>query len=255
MLLSSRPANLPLPDRDYCLFLDFDGTLVDLAPRPEDVSRDEALVTLLEETSRRLHGALAVVSGRQIDAIDALLAPLRIPVAGVHGYERRSANGVLYRPTPDPARLAALRERLAEFVASHPGLLLEDKSVALAVHYRMAPFLAARVAEYVQGLGAICGDEFELQEGNSVLEIKPATHDKAIAVEAFLQETPFAGRTPIFIGDDMTDSDGFAAVERHEGMAIAVGTRVSTPWRLRDPAAVRAWLADFNRMSVRIHEH
>jgi trehalose 6-phosphate phosphatase len=255
MLPSSHPANLPLPDRDYCLFLDFDGTLVDLAPRPEEVARDAALVALLGETSGRLQGALAVVSGRQIDAIDALLAPLRIPVAGVHGYERRSAAGVLYRPTPDAVRLAALREKLTEFVAEHPGLLLEDKSVALAVHYRMAPFLAPRVVEYVQGLSVICGDELEVQEGNSVLEIKPATHDKAVAVEAFLQEPPFAGRTPIFIGDDITDSDGFAAVERHAGIAIAVGTRVSTPWRLQDPAAVRAWLADFNRMSVRAREY
>lgn len=251
MLLSSLPASLPLPDRDFCLFLDFDGTLVDLAPRPEDIQRDEALVALLQKTTLCLAGAVAIVSGRQIEALDTLIAPLLLPVAGIHGYERRSADGVLYRPTPDAPRLAVLRERLAAFVAAHAGLLLEDKQFALAVHYRGVPYLAEQVREFMQGLNVACGSDFELQEGNAVVEIKPATHDKATAVEAFMQEAPFAGRTPIFIGDDITDSDGFAAVERHGGMAIAVGNRVNTPWRLRDPAGVRAWIEDFNRMSVR----
>ena len=100
MLLSSLPASLPLPDRDFCLFLDFDGTLVDLAPRPEDIQRDEALVALLQKTTLCLAGAVAIVSGRQIEALDTLIAPLLLPVAGIHGYERRSADGVLYRRLP-----------------------------------------------------------------------------------------------------------------------------------------------------------
>jgi trehalose 6-phosphate phosphatase len=254
MLLSSRPASLPAPDRDYCLFLDFDGTLVDLMPRPDDVSRDAALVSLLDTTARNLAGAMAIVSGRQIDAIDALIAPLELPIAGVHGYERRAADGVVYRPTPDMDRLSVLRDWLQRFVAGHAGLLLEDKVSALAVHYRNAPFLGEEVRQRLMGLKSVYGDEFELIEGSAVVEIKPATHSKATAVEAYMQEAPFAGRTPIYIGDDTTDCDGFVAVERHEGMAIAVGTRVSTPWRLRDPSEVRSWLADFNRMSVRALE-
>ncbi len=255
MMLSSFPATLPPPDRDYCLFLDFDGTLVNLENAPGDVARDAALVSLLQATAQGLGGAVAIVSGRPIDAIDALVAPLSMPVAGVHGFERRAANGIIYRPTPDLARIAVLRGRLQEFVAENPGLLLEDKTAALAVHYRNAPFLAERVREYLQSLQLLFGSEFELLEGSAVIEIKPAVHNKATAVEAFMQEAPFAGRIPIYIGDDTTDCDGFVAVERLEGMAIAVGTRVSTPWRLRDPAAVRAWLVDFNNMSVRSAEN
>jgi trehalose 6-phosphate phosphatase len=254
MQLSSLPARLPPPDRDYCLFLDFDGTLIDLEPRPQDVLRDEALVSLLDRTTRGLAGAMAIVSGRQIDAVDALIAPLRIPVAGVHGYERRGADGVVYRPTPDTARLAVVREYLEAFVGTHPGLLLEDKAAALAVHFRNAPFMAERVREHLLGMKTLYGDQFELLEGSQVLEIKPAIHNKATAVEAYMQEAPFVGRTPIYIGDDTTDCDGFVAVERYQGMAIAVGSRVSTPFRLRDPAAVRTWLVDFNHMSVRATE-
>jgi trehalose 6-phosphate phosphatase len=249
--LSSHPASLPPPDKDYCLFLDFDGTLVNLAGRPDDVRCDGALLSLLDRTTQVLSGAVAIISGRQIAAIDALIAPLRMPVAGVHGFERRAADGVVYRPTPHASRLVEVRERLAQFVAGHPGLLLEDKTLALAVHFRNAPHLAGQVREYMQGLNALYGDELELLEGSSVLEVKPATHSKATAVEAFMQEEPFAGRIPIYIGDDTTDYDGFVAVGRHEGMAIAVGTLVSTPWRLRDPSAVRSWLEDFNHMSVR----
>jgi trehalose 6-phosphate phosphatase len=251
MLLSSIPASLPSPDRDYCLFLDFDGTLMNLEAGPDDVQRDEALVRLLGETTRRLAGAVAIVSGRRIDAVDALIAPLRMPVAGVHGYERRAADGVVYRPTPDLGRLAVLRERLDAFAGRHPGLLLEDKGAALAVHYRKVPYLGAQVLEYLSGMKPHFGDQFELLEGSEVVEIKPAVHNKATAVEAYMQEFPFAGRSPIYIGDDTTDCDGFMAVERHQGMAIAVGSRVATPFRLRDPAAVRAWLEDFNHMSVR----
>lgn len=254
MQLSSQPACLPPPDRDYCLFLDFDGTLVNLESRPDDVRCDEALISLLDRTTQGLSGAVAIISGRQIEAVDALIAPLRIAVAGVHGFERRAADGIVYRPTPHAGRLGMLRQRLVQFVAGHPGLLLEDKALALAVHFRNAPHLAGIVREYMQGLNALYGDELELLDGSSVLEVKPATHSKATAVEAFMQEEPFAGRTPIYIGDDTTDYDGFVAVVRHEGMAIGVGSMVSAPWRLRDPSAVRLWLEDFNQMSVRTAE-
>jgi trehalose 6-phosphate phosphatase len=187
--------------------------------------------------------------------MDRLLAPLRIATAGIHGYERRSADGSLFRPTPDAARLAGLRDLIRMFVAERPGLLLEEKSAGLAVHFRRVPYLEPAVRAHLVDHATSLGSSFELLEGDSVIEIKPATHSKATAVEAFMQEAPFAGRSPIYIGDDNTDYDGFAAVARHDGMAIAVGSRVSTPWRLRDPAAVRAWLTDFNNMSARAPEH
>ncbi len=251
MLLSSRPPPIPPAENRYCLFLDFDGTLVDFAESPGAVVCDSSLVALLADSWRLLDGALAIVSGRQIHAIDTLIAPLRAPVAGLHGFERRGANGITYRPTSDGARLDSLRDRLLAFVEQRPGMLLEDKTAALAVHFRNVPHLGSSTSDFMLGLKRDLGDDFELLEGDAVIEIKPATHNKATAVEAYMQEAPFAGRVPIYIGDDITDSDGFVAVERHQGMAIGVGNRVLTPWRLRDPAAVRAWLLDFNTHCVR----
>lgn len=255
MTLASRPPPVPPCDQLYCLFLDFDGTLIEFAPTPEEVQPDASLVALLTETCSLLGGALAIVSGRSVDTMDRLLAPLRVPVAGVHGYERRAADGGFYRPTPHAAKLAALRDDLAQFVAARPGLLLEEKSAGLAVHFRRVPYLQGAVRSQLESGVASLGAEFELLEGDAVIEVKSATHNKATAVEAFMQEAPFAGRSPIYIGDDNTDFDGFAAVSRHGGMAIGVGNRVATPWRLRDPAAVRAWLLDFNSMSVNATEH
>lgn len=255
MMLTSRPPPVPANGKSCCLFLDFDGTLVDFAATPDEVRPDESLVLLLTETSALLDGAVAIVSGRPVDSLDRLLAPLRLAVAGVHGYERRAADGSFYRPTPDGATLALVREGFADFARDRPGLLLEEKSAGLALHYRRAPHLECSVRTFLLSNPALLGSDFELLEGDAVMEIKPATHNKATAVEAFLQEAPFAGRMPIYIGDDTTDCDGFAAVTRHEGMAIAVGNRVSTPWRLRDPAAVRAWLIDFNHACRQVAEH
>jgi trehalose 6-phosphate phosphatase len=254
MILTSRPPPVPARGHRYCLFLDFDGTLVNFAATPAQVHPDQWLVSLLAETFSLLDGAIAIVSGRSIDSMDRLLEPLRLAIAGVHGYERRAADGRVYRPTPDAARMASLRDKFIHFVAQHPGLLLEEKSAGLAVHFRRVPHLAATVSDYLLANSALLGDDFEFLEGDAVMEIKPATHNKATAVEAFMQEAPFAGRLPIYIGDDNTDCDGFTAVLRHEGMAIAVGDRVSTPWRLQDPAAVRAWLVDFNHMCRQANE-
>lgn len=250
MLLASRPPPVLPPGESYCLFLDFDGTLVEFAPTPAAVTADRPLIALLRQTAHALDGALAIVSGRPVHDMDKLLAPLQLPMAGVHGYERRAADGNLYRPTPDTVRLALLREKLLAFVQQLPGLLLEEKPAGMAVHFRQARHLEGAVRSCMQVHAAAHRGELDLLEGDAVIELKPSTHTKATAVEAFMQESPFAGRTPVYIGDDHTDRDGFEAVARHGGMAIAVGTRVSTPWRLRDPAAVRAWLADFNSMSV-----
>jgi trehalose 6-phosphate phosphatase len=250
MLQASLPPPVLPATANYCLFLEFDGTLVDFPPTPDSVPRDAGLVALLANTWQLLSGAVAIVSSRQIHKIDSLLSPLRIPVAGIHGFERRAANGITYRPLHDSSRLCTLRDQLAEFVLRQPGLVLEDKTAAVAVHYRKVPRLATVVAGFMHDLVQGQTGEFELQERNACFEIKFVTHNKATAVEAFMQEPPFANRVPIFIGDDTTARDGFQATERHGGVAIAVGSHVSTPWRLRDPAAVRAWLLDFNTHSV-----
>ena len=235
----------PVPDADACLFLDVDGTLLDFALTPDGVGVDAELIDLLRATSQRTCGALALVSGRTIDDLDRLFAPLRLPAAGVHGYERRDARGTLHRQTLASKHLQSARAELEQLVAAHAGLLLEDKQSALALHYRRAPQLEALVRHKLAQLQTSLLPDFELLAGDAVLEIKPGSHSKASAVEAFLREAPFAGRLPIFLGDDVTDRDGFAAVLKHGGLAIAVGDRVSAQWRLPDPAAVRGWLRSF----------
>lgn len=229
---------------DHCaVFLDFDGTLLNLVERPNQVVVDGCLLYLLDELYVATAGATAVITGRSMDNLDALLKPLRLPVAGVHGAERRRADGTIERYSV-PATLVwqtrmALRLRLRHY----DGLLIEDKGCAFAVHYRgAAPQVAPRLKAEMQALAADSRGVFELMEGAAVFELRPRACDKGSALDAFMAEPPFAGRFPIFIGDDLTDRAGFEAVGRVHGMAIAVGPRVTAPWWLPDPAAVRDWL-------------
>jgi len=229
---------------DHCaVFLDFDGTLLDLVERPDQVEVDGCLLYLLDELYVATGGATAVISGRSMENLDALLKPLRLPLAGVHGAERRRGDGAVEKFAL-PATLVwqtrvALRLRLRRYT----GLFVEDKGCAFAVHYRGAgPLVATRLRAEMQALAVASGGVFELLEGREVFELRPRTCDKGAALDSFMSEPPFAGRFPIFIGDDQTDRAAFEAVTRVQGMAIAVGPRVTAPWWLPDPAAVRAWL-------------
>ena len=229
---------------DHCaVFLDFDGTLLDLVDRPDQVAVDGCLLYLLDELYVATGGATAVISGRSMENLDALLKPLRLPLAGIHGAERRRADGSVEK-FAIPATLVwqtrmALRLRLHRYT----GLLLEDKGCAFAVHYRGAGLqVATRLRAEMQALAGASGGVFELLEGREVFELRPRTCDKGVALDSFMSEAPFAGRLPIFIGDDQTDRAAFEAVIRVQGMAIAVGPRVTAPWWLPDPAAVRGWL-------------
>ncbi len=226
-----------------CLFLDVDGTLLEFAETPEAAFADRELIGILERVAGALDGALALISGRPIVALDRLFAPLRLPSAGVHGLERRNALGVFTDGPVDWLPMAAARHAIAALLHAHPALVVEDKGASLAVHWRRAPELEAEVQELMSAIAAQAGPDFELLAGASVLELKPCVRDKGTAVEAFLREPPFAGRVPLFVGDDTTDADAFLAVERHGGWAIGVGTRPSTHLRLADPPAVRRWLA------------
>ncbi len=234
--------------RDYtrrrvALFLDVDGTLLDLARRPDEVVVSARLVTILTRLQTVLDGAIALVSGRTIRQLDALFAPLKLPCAGVHGAERRDCTGQVHRLAPDAAgRLDAARAALSHFVTAESGLLLEDKRASLAVHFRARPELYATVRRRVEGAVSLAGGGFRIQESVLVHEIVPAIAHKGDAVEAFLAEPTFTGRIPVFIGDDVTDLDAFAAVERHGGRAVAVGNRISASWRLPSPSAVIEWL-------------
>jgi trehalose 6-phosphate phosphatase len=233
----------PAPSRDWCLFLDIDGTLIELADTPSAVVVDDALPRLLPDVAQRLGGAVALVSGRSIDSIDALFAPLKLPAAGLHGVERRAASGVVRGANYRDSELSGARASLASFAAAHPGTLLEDKGRALAMHYRLAPEFEARARQAVAAAVQPLGPAYHVQEGKMVLEIKPRGFTKATALEEFMREAPFAGRTPVFLGDDLTDLAGFRAIEAHGGITIAVGGRIQGQWRLEDPAAARRWLA------------
>lgn len=246
-VLSELPA-----DARCCLFIDVDGTLLDIAPAPDEVQVPPELPQLLQQLSGSLDGALALISGRSIATLDKLFAPLQLPAAGVHGSERRGADGRIARSDQVTHELEWARETLAALLASRSDLLLEDKVTALALHFRKAPqareFAELAVAKVMTRLTP----EFNLLEGDKVLEIKPASRNKATAINAFMQEAPFAGRTAIFIGDDVTDFDGFAAVRQLGGIDIAVGDRVSARWHLSGPAAVRQWLRRLaDRLSAR----
>ena len=232
----------PAPSREWCLFLDIDGTLLELAETPSAVVVDRELKDLLARLAQTLEGAVALVSGRSIDVVDRLFAPLRLPAAGLHGLERRTASGERRGAQGVDARLDGARASLAAFVDAHPGTLLEDKGRALAVHFRTAPHFAEPARRAVEAAaGSISG--YHVQEGNMVFEIKPQRVTKATAVEDFMGEPPFQGRKPVFVGDDLTDHDGLRSVERMGGISIAVGDRIEGQWHLEGPAEVRRWLA------------
>jgi trehalose 6-phosphate phosphatase len=233
---------LPAPSREWCLFLDVDGTLLELAETPAAVVVDRELKELLTRVTRALGGAVALVSGRSIEVIDRLFAPLRLPAAGLHGLERRTASGERRGAQAIEARLDGARASLAAFVDAHPGTLLEDKGCALAVHFRTAPRFADLARGAVDAAArALSG--YHVQEGKMVFEIKPSGITKATAVEAFMCEPPFHSRRPVFVGDDLTDKDGLRSVERVGGISIAVGNRIEGQWHLEGPAEVRRWLA------------
>src|SRR6202790_344506 len=232
----------PVPSLDWCLFLDVDGTLIELSDSPLDTHADPGLKTLLGNVAERLGGALALVSGRSIEYLDALFAPLRLPAAGLHGVERRKASGVMHGASFVDSQLDRARTALTSLVQSHPGTLLEDKGRTIAVHFRMAPNSEAAVLEAVRASAAQLGSNYHIQGGNMMLEIKPRGFSKASAIKAFMQEPPFSGRKPVFVGDDLTDQDGFKTVEDQGGISIAVGDRVRGQFHIGNAAAVRSWL-------------
>jgi len=246
----------PIPASARCsLFLDIDGTLLDFAPTPDEVRVDEPLRELLRNLDRECDGAIAFVSGRAIVDIDDLFEPLYLAAAGVHGCERRDATGHWRREIRNSSSLGELRERLADQLQPLDGILLEDKGCALAIHFRRVPQLEAPLRGALAPLGSLMPAEFEILEGNHVIEIKPRGHDKATAIEAFMKEAPFAGRMPVFIGPALSGQgcteaahlgrDAFAAVHRMNGLAIGVGENCATTWRLPNPSEVRRWLETY----------
>lgn len=242
---------VPLPQNPWCLFLDVDGTLLELADSPGGVAVDPQLLPLLESLAQASSGALALVSGRTIQNLDQLLGSSHLPIAGLHGCERRDASGHLHVAPVAREQLSEVRAGLDRLVARHPGLMLEDKGAGLALHFLKARELEHELRAEVALLAAPLVPRFTILDGHAVIEVKPAAHTKDSAVTAFMEEPPFRGRQPIFIGDDVTDRDGFTAVRRYSGgLAIAVGPRVKSEWWLPDPRAVREWLQQLSRVQT-----
>jgi trehalose 6-phosphate phosphatase len=233
---------VPLPTTAWCLFLDVDGTLLELADHPGAVFVEPALIPLLDRLRAIANGAIALVSGRTIADLERLFPDPKLPLAGLHGCERRDARGTLHVAPVAIEQLADVRAGLERLVARHPGLMLEDKGAGLALHFLRARELEHELRAEVALLATPLVPRFALLDGHAVIEIKPAAHTKDSAVMAFMDEEPFRGRQPIFIGDDQTDYGGFAAVRRFGGLAIAVGSRVKSEWWLPDPVTVRRWL-------------
>ena len=222
------------------LFLDFDGTMVDIAAQPQAVHVPGPLIGVLQDLLRHLGGAMAVISGRPIVQIDEFLHPLQLAVAGVHGSERRGANGEMHLLHTHP--LDHVEAAARALAAANAGLLVENKRGSLALHYRQRPELEALCLDAMQR----AVDEspgLTLLRGKMVAEAKPGGASKGRAIEEFLAEPPFSGRQPVFIGDDITDEVGFSTVQRLGGMGIKVGEGSTVAWhRLPDPATLRSEL-------------
>lgn len=233
----------PAPSVNWCYFLDVDGTLIEIADSPDNVHVDSALLNLIARLHQATDGAVALISGRALSDLDCLLGKLRLPMAGQHGLERRNVAGQLWTHAAPRAARQSIKRALAPILARHPGLLLEDKGLTLALHYRQAPHLAAYARRLMARLTHSAGADLEVQYGKCVAEIKPAGVDKGAAVAEYLKESPFKERRPVFIGDDLNDEHGFAEVNKLKGISIKVGKGKSCArYRLPDVTTVRHWL-------------
>lgn len=244
-MMKTRANAPPDPSLAWAYFLDVDGTLINIADTPDAVVVDKTLLKLMADLHRATHGALALVSGRMISDLQSRTGLTQLPMAGLHGLERRDSAGRLWIHAATPAAKSAIKAALEPVVALHPGLLLEDKGLTLALHYRQAPTLAAYVHRLMGQLVQLHGPGLELQRGKCVVEIKPTGVDKGAAVAEYLVEFPFKGRRPVFIGDDQNDEQGFAAVNQLHGVSIKVGRGPSCArYRLPNVAAVHHWLGN-----------
>lgn len=241
-ILHRRPPP-PLLDDACALFLDVDGTLLEFEIRPDLVGLPAGALETIGRLSDYLGGALALVSGRPLYELDLLFAPHQLPAAGLHGQQFRGA--VAPQPVLSGDALSALRHEAWLLAERHPGVLVEDKGANLALHWRAAPDAAGPVTRlaqtHLQGLPG-----YRLQPGDHVIELVPADVDKGRAVHTLMNEAPFKGRTPVFVGDDLTDEYGFAAANAAGGWSVQVGGREPSQaqYRLADPTAVHAWLLD-----------
>jgi trehalose 6-phosphate phosphatase len=227
--------------RRIALFADLDGTLAPIEATPDQVGPDAARRRLLDALLEALKGRLAVVSGRSLTDLDRVLEGRVKAVAAVHGLVRRDSAGRV-SAAPGAQRMGEALAALRAFAKAHPGLILEDKSAAVALHYRAEPQTAEACRELARALATNLG--LSVQEGDMVVELRTPGVNKGGAVRGFMTEPPFKGSQPVFLGDDLTDEDGFEAAQAMGGFGVVVGPRRPTVARyaLADVAAVQGWL-------------
>jgi len=236
---------LPRRAEGWAFFLDFDGTLVDIAAAPDAVIVPDDLAAILRRVSNKTDGALAVVSGRTIATLDRFIGPPPFPAAGVHGAELRLPSGER-TGLAAPRSVDRARRAFADLAERHTGLRLEDKGVAVALHFRSAPELEAVAADLARAIAAETHGELDVQLGKMVVELRPANADKGRALASLMEHAPFRGRRPLAIGDDVTDEPMLERARAFGGMSVRVGAPGpggATSVYFADPAAVREWLA------------
>lgn len=246
--MPAHPADLPasahldLHPGQTALFLDFDGTLADIVDHPEDVSVHADIIAALERLCDTTNGAVAIVTGRAILDIDRFLAPLKLPVAGVHGLERRAATGAITSAMTNSLALEAVSGHLERLQSEILGTQLERKPGSVAFHYRRRPELAeeciAAVHRAIEGMEGL-----QILHGKMVVEVKAGKATKADAIAEFMHEEPFQGRIPVFAGDDVTDEDAFVEIARRGGISIKIGSGATVAaFRMAGTVDFRGWL-------------
>jgi trehalose 6-phosphate phosphatase len=232
--------------RNAAFFLDIDGTLFDIVALPAAVRAGKADYELLTALYEAAGGAVALVSGRPIAGIDKIFRPLKLPAAGQHGVERRDARGHAHRHAIETELWQTVIAPIRQYASHHEGLIFEDKGLSIALHYRLAPRQARSVRALLEQAAARLGERYEVLGGKMVFELRPSGRNKGVAIEEFMHEKPFARRVPVFLGDDVSDEYGFLVVNRLGGHSVKVGSGASAARSgLPDPAATRAWLAQW----------
>lgn len=240
-------ASLILPPEqsvNCAYFFDLDGTLAEIKPFPDQVVVPKVILQCLQQLATHNADALALISGRSMVELDELTRPYRLPLAGVHGAERRDINGKTHIVSLPDSLLKALSAELTAALDALPGCELESKGMAFALHYRQAPEHQHAVLALAQAV-VQRHPILALQPGKCVVEIKPRGVNKGEAIAAFMQEAPFRGRKPVFVGDDLTDEAGFSVVNQLSGVSVKVGGgETQARWRLPDVAAVHLWISN-----------
>lgn len=234
------------------VFTDFDGTLVEIAETPDAIEVSSELTERLDRAINDFDHAFAVLTGREIADIDRFLAPLQLPIAGAHGFQRRRADGTLDAIDDQvSAGAESIARALEPLAQANPGLLMEAKDGSVAIHFRQAPELEG-VCHLAMQEALQDHPQFTMVPGKMVLEARAVGFDKGAALRAFMQEEPFAGRTPIFIGDDRTDEDAFRAAQELGGVGIKLGPgETAARMRIADVASVHALLQGLGEIAHR----